>query len=311
MRRWVGYGAALATMGILFAYPRYQQQKQARLNGLRTGSQIAQTPFGPLEYAVEGTGQPMLIMHGSGGGYDQGLLFTHVCSPQNHQIIAVSRPGYHRTSLETGRTPEEQADACAALLDTLNIKEGVVLGISAGGLSAIQFALRHPDRCRALVLLSAATPAIQTMHAPPFTLSMLRFMMASDFIIWIMLKISSKMLVGTMTGKIMLEQSQDDKNKAIVDAIIQGLFPASLWREGTINDIEQVADTSLEALRQISVPTLLIHGTNDMLVPFAVAQSSAAIIPNTRLVTIEEGSHLIVGTHRAIIAKAIDTFINL
>ena len=53
------------------------------------------------------------------------------------------------------RHPEAQADLYAALLDLLKIDSVVVIGLSGGGASALQFALRHPERCRGLILISA------------------------------------------------------------------------------------------------------------------------------------------------------------
>ena len=59
----------------------------------------------------------------------------------------------------SGATPEAQADLLAALLDTLAIGQAAVIAISGGGPAAIHFALRHPTRCRALVLCSTVSRA--------------------------------------------------------------------------------------------------------------------------------------------------------
>ena len=79
---------------------------------------------------------------------------------RSYRFIAVSRPGYLRTPAEVGKTPEEQADAFAALLDALKVDKAIMTGISAGGPPSMQFALRHPDRCAALLLVSAVTERI-------------------------------------------------------------------------------------------------------------------------------------------------------
>ncbi len=99
----------------------------------------------------------MLIVHGSPGGYDQGMLVAKFLNDSRFSFICMSRPGYLRTPLATGKTPEEQADMYAALLNALGIQKAAIMGISGGGPSALQFALRHPDRCNGLIMLSAVS----------------------------------------------------------------------------------------------------------------------------------------------------------
>ena len=131
----------------------------------RPPSQIVQTSRGPIEYALNGAerGAAVILCHGTGGGYDQELVIGHLLS--GFQGIAVSRAGYLRTPLDTGRSPAELSDAYAALLDSLNIEKAAILGLSAGGMSAAQFALRDTDRCSALILADAITKAPPTSSA--------------------------------------------------------------------------------------------------------------------------------------------------
>ena len=130
-----------------------------------------QTPYGAIEYADEGSGPVILITHGILGGWDQGMLVTHLADPSQRpfRIISVSRWGYLRTPIPHDpalRTAEAQADAYEALLDTLGIDKVAMVGISGGGPSAIQFALRHPERCWALVSIAGVTRPIITNFQP-------------------------------------------------------------------------------------------------------------------------------------------------
>src|SRR3989338_38204 len=111
----------------------WKQQSQA---SLEAGSQVIQTARGPVEYAEVGSGPVVLISHGAPGGYDEGVALARLAQAPQYQFIGVSRPGYLRTPLETGRTYEEQADAFAALLDALGIEQAAVLGVSSGGPAA-------------------------------------------------------------------------------------------------------------------------------------------------------------------------------
>jgi pimeloyl-ACP methyl ester carboxylesterase len=131
----------------------------------RPQSQIIQTSRGAIEFATHGAerGAAVILSHGTGGGYDQGLVLARLLN--GFQGLAVSRAGYLQTPLETGRSPAELADAYAALLDSLHIEKAAILGLSAGGMSAAQFALRHQSRCLALILADAITKAPPTSSA--------------------------------------------------------------------------------------------------------------------------------------------------
>jgi len=77
------------------------------------GSQVVKTNCGPIEYAQIGEGYPVLVVHGNGGGFDQGLSLAETYLGEGFQIIAPSRFGYLGSPLPAGATPVEQADAYA------------------------------------------------------------------------------------------------------------------------------------------------------------------------------------------------------
>jgi 2-hydroxy-6-oxonona-2,4-dienedioate hydrolase len=100
------------------------------------------------------------ISHGTMGGYDQALVFARLLGA-GFRLIAVSRFGYLRSSLPNDLSPAAQADLFAALLDVLTIRRVALLGGSAGGPAAFQFAVHYPERCSALVVASSAIEAYQ------------------------------------------------------------------------------------------------------------------------------------------------------
>src|SRR5689334_21400959 len=97
----------------------------------------------PLRYVSTGEGEAILSVHGGMGGLDQSLLLAKALlgDARDRRVVAVSRPGYPGTALERGASPEQQADLYARLLDDLGIDTAWVTAISAGGPSALQFAL--------------------------------------------------------------------------------------------------------------------------------------------------------------------------
>src|SRR5262245_5968677 len=150
--------AAVSTIGAvaLVAWPYRSELPQAHETASRD-SLIATTAAGPIEYAEQGTGIPLLSIHGAGGGYDQGLANVADLVGEGFHVIAPSRFGYLRTPVPSDTSPAAQADAHAALLAELNIANPIVVGISAGARSAVELAIRHPDQVAALILIVPGT----------------------------------------------------------------------------------------------------------------------------------------------------------
>jgi pimeloyl-ACP methyl ester carboxylesterase len=148
---------------------------RARLAGR---SRTIETSFGALEYAVEGAGAPVLSIHGGGGGFDQAIEITGPLAERGYQLVAPSRFGYLGSASPGDLTTAKQADAYVELLDKLGIDKAYVIGVSAGAWSAMQFAIRHPERCRALALLvpAAYAPTGETYVSGGLVQTMLRCM---------------------------------------------------------------------------------------------------------------------------------------
>src|SRR6516162_7978 len=87
------------------------------------GSELADTARGPVEYARLGAGPVILHLHGGAAGYDQASELSWDLHQDGFAVLTPSRPGYLRTPLATGATPEEAADAMASLLDVLGFEK--------------------------------------------------------------------------------------------------------------------------------------------------------------------------------------------
>lgn len=282
--RWRHSIALLGLAALGYLGWRYQRDKQRAVRAFRAGAQVAYTRVGEVEYAVEGHGPPVLILHGGGGGYDQGLWLGHQLALAGYQRIALSRPGHRRTPLATGYTPTAQAQAACALLDHLAIESAVVIAFSAGGFNALEFAINHPERCRGLVLLSAHGPALRVFPPAPYWLWLLPLLMSSDVPGWL------------MQGR-------------LASPLMRSMFPASDHRAGLNNDFKNVLQHPPLAISSIRVPTLLLHGTRDPFVPYPVALNTAHRIPGAQLVTVPMGNHFIVATHADLVRNAVQAFL--
>jgi pimeloyl-ACP methyl ester carboxylesterase len=186
---------------------RYLRDLQAAQDLQRVdGGRVVQTRAGPIEYATYGEGPPVLLSHELLGGFNHGLLIARAQFGQGFQTIAVSRFGYLGTPLPNDSSPAAQADAYADLLDTLGIQRVAIAGTSSGGASAMQFALRHPDRTSALVLLSATGPG---GTAPP-PRPLMNVLFGSDFVFWAWQTYAGSTLLSAMGVPADFQAQQSD-----------------------------------------------------------------------------------------------------
>ena len=160
----LAFALALLGAGALIGWHFNSDMQRARAHAhAAQGSVLLQTRCGPIEYQESGTGIPLLAVHGSGGGHDQGMAFASNLTKHGIRVIAMSRFGYLRTPMPADASASAQADAHVCLLDALGIQRAAVMGGSAGGPSALQMALRQgaiqSDVSAATVLLPRTAPS--------------------------------------------------------------------------------------------------------------------------------------------------------
>ena len=243
-----------------------------------------ETKQGVVEYAERGEGPALLSVHGSPGGYEQGLLLAEHFRVNGFRVIAPSRPGYGGTPLDTGRTCAEQADAMAALMDALGIDHAAVLGASGGGPSSYLLAARHPDRVRCLVEVDSIC-----LPLPPSRVERLGFsrpMVALQ--LWLVDHFPGPLL------KLMGGTGTTDPEDAVsfLRAIILSARLGPERRAGYDNDEAQFASLGALPLAAVSCPVLIVHGTADRSVPGAHAEHAHTSIIGSELQWLANGGHL-------------------
>jgi pimeloyl-ACP methyl ester carboxylesterase len=296
--------AVVAAAGV--AYWHDIDRAQERVS---TGSQIVQTPCGPIEYASAGEGDPVLVAHGAGGGFDQGLDFAKGLAAAGLRVVAMSRFGYLRTPLPADASPAAQADAHACLLDALGIPRAAILGASAGAPSSMQFALRHPERCAALVLLVPAAYAPRPGGAPPlktpaWTGLLFDTALRSDFLFWAAIRLARETLIGAIlaTPPEVVERADADE-RARVAQILDHILPVSARREGLVNDAKVTTTLARYELERIRAPALAISVADDRFGTYEPARYTAEHIPGARFVGYPSGGHVWVGHHKEVLAE--------
>ena len=301
--------AAAASAAGLVAYARYRRELRKLCETVDRGSTIAKTSAGEVEYAETGDGEPMLVIHGAGGGYDQGLLIASDFG-KDYRIIAPSRFGYLKTPAPENYSPAAQADAHAALLDFLEIPQAIVVAASAGAPSAIELALRHPERVSALILLVPRTyhptQSIGADESVP-SQAVLRLIEASaDFVFWLAMRVSRASVVRFFGVPPEVESSAPQQERERVSELMRSALPLGARVRGI--ELDGLTTISPWPLDRIRVPTLIISAEDDLYKTLPGARFTSDHIPHAELHVLQEGGHLMVG-QTATVAKLIKEFL--
>lgn len=238
-----GLGAALSVGLILDRHAR---------DALARRSRVPATPSGAVEVEITGAGPDVLVLHGSGGGFDQGTWLAHVLGLHDYRVISLSRPGYLGTpELETN---DQAVALVVAALDALGVGRAAVIGASGGGMLAYSLAARHPMRVSALVMLSAVSGPVTNMGLP-----LAGYVLRTTFDV----------------NRVLASAMRSPTGRRLVGELARTLAAAERRLPGVLLDI--AISRSLLALEHVAAPTLVIHGT-----PTARSRSSTQLVLRPR-----------------------------
>lgn len=239
------------------------------------------------------SGSPVLLLHG--GGADSATLswsLTIEALAQQHRVCAPDLPGYGESDRpDRVYSLDYYLLFVRDLLDALELQRTRVAGLSMGGGIALALALNHPQRVDRLVLVDSY--GLQN-SAPFHRLSYLLVRMPGlNELTWAMMRRSRWMLRYSLRG--ILRQPA-----AITDDLIDELKrEAQRPHAGRAFHTFQTDEVQWRGLRtcfmprlkEITAPTLIIHGAQDTLVPLALARQAQQQIPDCRLHVIDQCGH--------------------
>jgi pimeloyl-ACP methyl ester carboxylesterase len=299
-------GLAVAAAAVLILHGLFRRDLDAATARAAQGSVVVATRCGPIEVQQAGEGMPLLVVHGSGGGHDQGMDWARPLARQGIRVIAMSRFGYLRTPRPVDASPEAQADAHVCLLDALGIDRAAVVGVSAGAASALQMALRHPGRVQALVLVVPIAWKPGDVDDPANAVSdekdawLLR-LLGSDFLYWCGLKVArDQVLRHVLATPPALVHAASAQEQARVHAMAEHVLPVSQRALGLRDDTRLGKSLPPVALQTIRVPTLAISARDDGFGTYAGAEHTASGIPGARFIGYDSGGHLLVDRDDAV-----------
>ncbi|HEX6335547.1 MAG TPA: alpha/beta hydrolase [Jiangellaceae bacterium] len=256
---------------------------------------VAHIDDGPVEYRLDQRGNSTVVVF-HGGHMHAGLaLGEDVLTGLGYSVLVPSRPGYGKTPVTTGGSPDGFGRVVRQLCERLGIERiAAVVGISAGGPTAVAMAAGYPQVVQRLILQSA----VGTLPWPDRRTRLaahVAFNGVTEKVTWALVRglmrrvpnVGLRLLLRDLTTKPTGEviAALNDKDRATLLALFTGMRSG----RGFLNDLRCGPAPTLE----ISQPTLIIASRHDRSVPFAHAEALARGIPRAKLVVSKADSHLI------------------
>jgi pimeloyl-ACP methyl ester carboxylesterase len=248
-----------------------------------------------IYWEEHGEGEPLVLIMGLASTIDMWHR-TQPVMAKHYRTILVENRGVGRSDVPLPPySIATMADDVKAVMDAAGIEKARIFGISMGGMIAQEFTLKYPMCVRSLVLGCTNFGGRNVKPAAPKVLDILkaRGMMTPEDAAWAM----APFVYNRTTPRERVEEDLQIRMK---------WFPTNIGYFGQLGAI--LSWESRERLAQIRVPTLIIHGDTDELVPPENGRLIAELIPNSKLVMVKNASHIFMTDQPEISHQLIVTF---
>lgn len=235
-----------------------------------------------LFYEVHGAGEPLLLIYGLAGRGNGWKFQIEALSPHFRVITFDNRGVGESDQPDEPYSISQMADDAADLLDTLRIESAHVFGISMGGMIAQEFALRHPARVRKLAL---GCTHCGIKHCEP----------SPAWVTEIFKSLPGKPREQVVRDCIPINYSPhtQQNNPELIESLIPLFVDNRQRMHGYVRQINAVyAFDACDRLPQLAVPTLVLTGTDDVLIPPENSRIIAERISNAKLIEFPQAGHL-------------------
>ncbi|WXG39555.1 MAG: alpha/beta fold hydrolase [Candidatus Freyarchaeum deiterrae] len=251
-----------------------------------------------MYYEDTGKGTPLVLIHGMGGDTSEWSFLAPELSKEI-RCIAVDLKGHGKSDKpDQPYTQDMFAEDVTALLDNLKIDKAYICGVSMGGFVTLKMALNHPEKVSGIILIDTAA------RIPPKAIQ-----------------------VGATWAKAFAEKGLDAYIEAEVKSVFNPIFTRrhpdemKLFADSmktrdarTVPRIQQgymKSPLTLEKdIKKIKVPTLIIHGRDDQVVPAEEAEFMNKQIPNSQIAIIPYGGHAALLERKDFFADLVSYFID-
>jgi pimeloyl-ACP methyl ester carboxylesterase len=302
-RKWVpmtlrglGYGLAvfaglIALLWAVFATPDIPVETLKAKYANAASQFITLSPGTTIHVRDEGprTGFPVVLVHGSNASLHTWEPWVQRLTAKGYRVVTLDLPAHGLS----GPTPQGDYTSAAyvgiveQLVDRLGLTRFALGGNSMGGGVAWRYAVAHPDRLSALILVDASGQPMPKGSSPPLGFRLARVPIARD-------------ILATVTPRSLIEKSfsQSVSNQAIATpAMVDRYWEMLLYpgnRRATVQRFGQYSgdDGMADKLPGLAVPTLILWGREDKLIPVSVAGWFSRQIPGARVTILDGIGHI-------------------
>lgn len=262
-----------------------------------------------IYYKDWGMGQPIVFSHGwplNSDSWESQMLFF---ASHGYRCIAHDRRGHGRSSQPwSGNEMNTYADDLAALINKLNLKKVALVGFSTGGGEVARYIGRHgTKRVSKVALIAAVTPLMLKTPANPKGLPRKVF----DGIRQGSLKNRSQLYQDIAGGPFFgFNRKGAKKSQGLIDSFwMQGMMGG---HKNTYDCIKAFSETDFtKDLKKFNIPTLIVHGDDDQIVPIdAAGKAAAKIVKNSKLLVYSKAPHGLTDMHKDKLNTDLLAFLN-